>query len=214
LRVNRNAAERAVAESGLSMAETLTMMMLLRRADNDTLIVPERFTPSQDTLAAEVRVSVRWLQLLLKHLGQHDWIKVVPGRGRGHKTTYALLPEKVKPPPCDCRKRRTAVHPSSREKANRETPFTAGKGELGQTEKAKSAHTEPQVSVVIPLRASKGEGVRGGDPRCTCGAPISHLRKAQAGPLCVLCESRAGVSADVTRDMSRDSHVTDSGRTA
>jgi hypothetical protein len=39
--VKRGEAERAVAESNLSIAETLTMMMLLRRAHNDTLAVPD-----------------------------------------------------------------------------------------------------------------------------------------------------------------------------
>lgn len=39
--VNRGRAERAVAESSLPWPETLTMMMLLRRAHNDTLTVPD-----------------------------------------------------------------------------------------------------------------------------------------------------------------------------
>lgn len=50
--MNRGGAERAVAESSLPMAETLTMMMLLRRAHNDTLAVPDWRTLALPQLAA------------------------------------------------------------------------------------------------------------------------------------------------------------------
>lgn len=184
--MNRGQAERAVAESTLTQGETLTMMMLLRRSDNDTLIIPEWRTPTLPQLAAEVRVSTRWLRSMLDHLGRHGWVKVIPGRGRGHKSTYALMTEKVTPSPCDCRK-----------KGNRTSPFTQRKGDVGRTEKGNSRSANPQVSPDIAPRAPRGKGVKGeAPPRCTCGAPIGYLRMAQAGPLCVRCEAT-----------SRDSHA-------
>src|SRR5262245_26118743 len=100
--MNRGSAERAVAESSLPMAETLTMMMLLRRAHNDTLTVPDWRTPSLPQLGAEVRVSLSTIRRLLTHLERHSWVKRSAGRGRGHKSTYALLPNGVAPGPCDC----------------------------------------------------------------------------------------------------------------
>lgn len=166
--MNRGSAERAVAESDLSMAETLTMMMLLRRAHNDTLAVPDWRTPSLPQLAAEVRVTVRWQQLLLKHLGRHRWVKVAPGCGRGHKSTYALLPEGVAGDPCSCRKRR---NPSS--------PFPSRKGELGQQERVNSTGATPQASPRIAPRAHQGEEVKEGPRLCAvCGQAMDPVLPA------------------------------------
>jgi hypothetical protein len=156
--VNRGSAERAVAESGLSMAETLTMMMLLRRAHNDTLEVPSWRTPSLPQLAAEVRVTARWQRSLLTHLGRHSWVKVVPGRGRGHKSTYALLPTGVAGDPCSCRKRGTGKPPLRTEKGNWEVP-----------EKGNSANGKPQVTPVIAPRAHQGGRVNKGALACIGG---------------------------------------------
>ena len=100
--MNRGSAERAVAESDLSMAETLTMMMLLRRAHNDTLAVPDWRTPTLPQLAAEVRITVA--------IGSGSPTSGCTGgsrssgRGRGHKSTYSLLPRGVVPGPCGCLK--------------------------------------------------------------------------------------------------------------
>lgn len=173
--MNRGSAERAVAESDLSMAEKLTMMMLLRRAHNDTLEVPDWFTPSMPQLAAEVTISVRWLQILLKHLELHGWVKVVAGTGRGHKSVYSLVPG-ADPGRCDCTKRRTQVHPLRREKGNRATPFTERKGELGHAERANSNGAKPQVSRGFAPRVTEGEGVSRETPACIggCGKPARH----------------------------------------
>ena len=130
--VNRGSAERAVAESDLPMDETLTMMMLLRRAHNDTLAVPDWRTPALPQLAAEVRVSVSTIRRRLAHLERHGWVKVAPGRGRGHKSTYALLPAGAAPGPCDCLKGVTQAK-----------PFSAVKGVRGNAEKVSNEHTKP-----------------------------------------------------------------------
>jgi hypothetical protein len=149
--VNRGSAERAVAQSDLPMAETLTMMMLLRRAHNDTLTVPDWRTPSLPQLAAEVRITERWQRELLTHLERHGWVKVAPGRGRGHKSTYALLPGNAVPGPCDCRKRGTGKPPLQAEKGNSDVP-----------EKGNSTATEPQATPGIAPRAHQGGRVNKG----------------------------------------------------
>jgi len=159
--MNRGGAERAVAESNLSMAETLTMMMLLRRAHNDTLAVPDWRTPSQPQLAAEVRVSVSTIRRRLAHLERHGWVKRVPGRGRGHKSTYALLPGGVAPGSCDCRKGVTQVK-----------PFSAVKGVTQvNLEKVSNGYTKPQVAPDIAPRAHQGGRVDKGALACIgrCG---------------------------------------------
>jgi helix-turn-helix protein len=157
--MNRGGAERAVAESNLSMAETLTMMMLLRRAHNDTLAVPDWRTPSQPQLAAEVRVSVSTIRRRLAHLERHGWVKRVPGRGRGHKSAYALLPGGVAPGPCDCRKGVTQVK-----------PFSAVKGVTQvNLEKVSNGYTKPQVAPDIAPRAHQGGRVGKGALACIGG---------------------------------------------
>jgi hypothetical protein len=154
--VKRSDVERKVAESNLAMAEKLTMMMLARRADNDTGIVPDWYTPTQAQLAAEVTVSVRWLRELLGHLERHGWVKVASGRGRGHKSAYSLIPG-ADPGICQCSNKRGTGHPLLRaEKRYRETPFTAGKGELGRTEKGNWAPANPQVTNGFAPRDHQG----------------------------------------------------------
>jgi hypothetical protein len=160
--VNRGRAERAVAESDLSMDETLTMMMLLRRAHNDTLAVPDWRTPTLPQLAAEVRVSVSTIRRRLEHLELHGWVKRSAGRGRGHKSTYALLPVGMAPGPCGCLKGVTRVK-----------PFTAVKGVRGDREKVSNGYTKPQARLRIAPRAHQGGRVGKEAVACIgdCGRP-------------------------------------------
>jgi hypothetical protein len=160
--VNRGQAERAVAQSDLPMAETLTMMMLLRRAHNDTLTVPDWRTPSLPQLAGEVRVTERWQRELLAHLERHGWVKVAPGHGRGHKSAYTLMPGKAVPGPCDCPKRGTGEPPLQAERGNWDVP-----------EKGNSANGKPQVTPAIAPRAHQGGRVNKGALSCigNCGQP-------------------------------------------
>jgi hypothetical protein len=155
--VNRGSAERAVAESGLPMAETLTMMMLLRRAHNDTLAVPDWRTPALPQLAGEVRVDVRRVRRLLAHLERHGWVKRLAGRGRGRKSTYVLLPA---PGSCDCHEKRVSQPPITDRKGGLETPFCGqGKGVWEAQEKGAKPAASSQVSPGIAPRAHQGEGV-------------------------------------------------------
>jgi hypothetical protein len=92
-RMKRAQAENAVAAASLPMIDTLMMMMLLRRAHNDTLEIPPWYTPSLPQLAREVRTDVKRAKVVRADLAQHRWLKFAPGRGRGHKTDYLLLPD-------------------------------------------------------------------------------------------------------------------------
>lgn len=183
--MNRGSAERAVAESSLTMAETLTMLQLLRRAHNDTLEVPDWRTPTLPQLAFEVRVSLSTVRRLLKHLGLHTWVKVVPGRGRGHKSTYLLLPAGVAGDPCDCktggqhrkpapgrhRKRGTADHLSQPLKGvTRETRFPELKGVTEHREKVSTLPGARRSDPVLHQGITKGEVEQGA---CVggCGKP-------------------------------------------
>ena len=105
--MTRGRAEAAVAaETSLPMAETLVMMMLLRRAHNITLELPDWYTPSMPQLAREARLKgdVKRLKTVLAHLAQHRWLKYIPGQGRGHKSIYLLLPGGELGQPCACKK--------------------------------------------------------------------------------------------------------------
>ena len=88
----------------MPVTERFTVMMLLRRAHNDTLEVPPWRTPRVIGLAAEVGVGKRQMQRVLAHLDCHRWLKHVPGQGRGRKSVYLLLPDGKPGTPClsDC----------------------------------------------------------------------------------------------------------------
>jgi hypothetical protein len=146
--VNRAQAERAVEES--DQAEAL-MMMLLRRAHNDTLTIPDWRTPALPQLAAAARVSTSTARRRLAHLEKHGWVKRGAGRGRGHKSTYALLPEGVTPSRCDCLKGVTQME-----------PFQAGKGVKTAPEKVSNGPAKPQVTPDIAPRDVQGEGINKG----------------------------------------------------
>lgn len=178
--MNRGSAERAVGAAGLTVAEKLMMMMLLRRAHNDTCEVPDWRTPPVPQLGAEVRLDVRRTYRVLAHLERHGWIKRVAGNGRGHKSTYILLPDGV-PQPCDCTKLALRAI------------LYGKKGWLSEPgERVVSEPSLPpfpaQVRPPVSARALQGGRVARGGPACSrCKAPISHLRYAQAGPVCVRC---------------------------
>ena len=67
--LTRGKAETATAKAALPMAEKLTLMMLLRRAHNETLAVPDWRTPTMPELAGEVTLSVRQTRVVLKPPG-------------------------------------------------------------------------------------------------------------------------------------------------
>lgn len=87
-------------DASMPVVERFTMMMLLRRAHNDTLEVPPWRTPTVPALAAEVGVGRREMQYVLVHLDHHHWLKHVPGRGRGRRSVYTLLPDGTPGTPC------------------------------------------------------------------------------------------------------------------
>jgi DNA-binding MarR family transcriptional regulator len=149
--VNRSRAERAVEESDLDQAEALLMMMLLRRAHNDTLAVPDWRTPALPQLAVAARVSESTARRRLAHLEKHGWVKRSPGDGRGRKSTYALLPEGATPGKCDCPKGVTQME-----------PFQAVKGVKTAPERVSNALAEPQASPGIAPRDVQGERVNKG----------------------------------------------------
>jgi hypothetical protein len=114
--VKRGRAEALLAQDAtMPMAERFTVMMLLRRAHNDTLEVPAWRTPTVPELAAEVGVGKRDMQYVMDHVDYHHWAKHVPGQGRGHRSVYLLLPDGGAGTPClpDCPKRRGKVHARS-----------------------------------------------------------------------------------------------------
>ena len=178
--VNRGSAERAVEDSDLPMAETLTMMMLLRRAHNDTLTVPDWRTPSLPQLAAAVRVDVRRVRRLLAHLERHGWVKRSAGHGRGHKSTYALLPGGVAGDPCSCRKRGTGEPPIDRQKRGSGNPLLrTEKGVWEAQEKGVKLAASSQVSPGIAPRAHQGGRVSKGALACIGGCGHAARRNCR-----------------------------------
>ncbi len=143
--MKRAEAERAVADSNLDRPEKLTLMMLLRRAHNDTLEVPGWRTPTLRQLAPEAcfgtpaSPDTRGLRRVLAHLASHGWVKYVAGQG--HRSTYILLPGGVVPEACvpgACTRQKGGVgNPLSiAEKGVLRTPLSwAEKGVPGTREK-------------------------------------------------------------------------------
>jgi hypothetical protein len=223
--VNRGSAERTVAESSLPMADALILMMLLRRANNDTLEVPGWRTPALPELAAEVRMSVWTLRRRLQHLEQHGWVKYVPGRGRTRTTAYTMLPQ---PGPCDCpHKRRAPMTDAERARRYRqkkgcsprdvkgcsprdEATVKGGnprdaesvKGCNPRVEKGATSRASSQVSPALSPRAHQGGGVAKGALACIGGCG----RAARRG--CSTCWDHAyleaGVGANADTNVPRD----------
>jgi hypothetical protein len=144
------------------MAETLAAMMLLRRADNDTCIVPDKYTPTLPKLAAECRLDVRRLRRKLAHLELHGFVKYTPGRGRGHKSSYVLMPDGPPspcPPDCPGRDRDDDRPRSKRGRGKPSFDFTKGGAE--SAEKGARSFASSQVSADNALRAPRGKGGEG-----------------------------------------------------
>jgi hypothetical protein len=164
--MNRGQAERAVAESNLPATDVLILMMLLRRAHNDTLAVPDWRTPTLPQLAQECRASVRTLRRRLPHLEQHGWVKRSAGTGRGRKSAYTMLPQPV---PCDCPHKRKApttdaerAHRYRQRKGDSSRDTETVKGVNPRDEKGTTSRTEPQVTTDIAPRAHQGGRVNKG----------------------------------------------------
>jgi hypothetical protein len=173
-RISRGKAEDAVAEAGLPMIETLTMMMLLRRAHNDTLEVPDWRTPSLPQLAREVRCDVRRLKRVRAHLDQHRWLKYVPGQGRGHKSVYLLLPEGEPGDSCNCIKEGSRDPLLQPEKRGHLEPIKGGIG------RDISPAQSTDVTKGYVARESPAPGEQDRQDCCAvCGSPVSLLGQAQ-----------------------------------
>lgn len=78
--MTRNAAERLVEQSPLKPGERAVMHALLRRADNRTCEIPDRFAPErQGVLARWAGLSERQTRRVLRHLELHGWLSVESG---------------------------------------------------------------------------------------------------------------------------------------
>lgn len=85
--------EAAVWHSELEPAARLIVLALLRKADNDTAVVPPEHTPSLTTLQAMTGLSRSTLTEWLNALEDAGWVKRIrPPKGtRDERTRYVLL---------------------------------------------------------------------------------------------------------------------------
>jgi hypothetical protein len=147
--MNRNEARRIVERNTyLHTAEKAALYDLLLRADNWDCAIPDQYSPKMPELARGVALKSRAVQYLLRHLDLHGWLTVKPGRGRGHKSTYVLLP-RTPDDACRC------------EKAQASAAFGSRKGATNDTKKVQSASALSQVDPSSAQKAMKGRKVKG-----------------------------------------------------
>lgn len=157
--------------SYLTSSEKHVLLTLLEVAQNDDCTLLDRWTPTVAALSIQTSLSLATVKRAMRHLEQHGWLCRRSGQGRGHKSSYALLPREPDAL-CSC------------EKGSQRTPCVATKG---LTMSHKRAHSEPrkgsrglgnpQVEPGFALReAGIGEGV-------VSRAPATHLHQ------CIRCDS-------------------------
>lgn len=143
----------------LTSSEKHVLLTLLEVAQNDDCTLLDRWTPSVSTLSVQTSLSLATVKRAMRHLELHGWLSRKPGMGRGHKSSYALLPREPDAL-CPC------------EKGSPRTPCESTKGltmslERGHSEPRKGSRglENPQVEPGFALReAGIGEGVVGKAP--------------------------------------------------
>ena len=148
----RSDAERLLARrADLPQAETLAMLWLLSRADNDTCALPVQFTPKHAELATWLRCTPRHLRRVLAHLELHGWIKRVPGQEPAARAPMPCCPAWSRAAATADRKKGTRVSPFYRRKGTRVSPK---KGDIVRCSAAGQRRFSTEGS-------SEGEGVEG-----------------------------------------------------
>lgn len=230
--MKRAEAERAVADSNLDRPEKLTLMMLLRRAHNDTLEVPGWRTPTLRQLAPEAcfgtpaSPDTRGLRRVLAHLASHGWVKYVAGQG--HRSTYILLPGGVVPeacvpgactrqkggvgnPPFHCRKGGAADPPILGRKGGARNPRKGGHAALPPVSLATVGSGISGVSGCdVPVNWTEYVRMKSGPSMNHCGSafarkpmpPSAALIAAGLSPVKTVISSVLPCSSDVRMDQN------------
>jgi hypothetical protein len=185
-------------EAGLAMkrcgylqpSERLVFLTLLEHADNSDCAIPERMTPTLAQLGDWTALDRRTVQRSIQHLDQHKWLAREPGRGRGHRSGYRLVPVD---PDGECRCEKAAPrHPLSRRKGGMTPPFSERKGGVSAQEKAACDFTEPAESLTqehLSTKGREGEETKGACQRCDRPQPEWVL--ASRDGMCIDCARRA-----------------------
>lgn len=87
----------------LTAADKSVFRTLLERANNDDCKVPPFQTPTIPELTLATSLGRATVFRALDHLERHKWMVRTPGKGRTHKSSYALVvegPDAL----CECRK--------------------------------------------------------------------------------------------------------------
>jgi hypothetical protein len=139
----------------LTAAERLVFLALLEVANNVDCVVPDNMTPTVPTLAGWTHLGRTTVKRATNHLASHGWLVCEPGRGRGNRSTYALVPREPDPA-CQCLKgpQRTPLVVA---KGSNETP----KRVQIEQEKGPTGPEFLQVTTDIARRDSREEKGRG-----------------------------------------------------
>lgn len=176
--MNRNAAGMRVKRCPyLTAAERLVFFALLEVADNADCRVPVTMTPTVPTLAAWTHLGRTTVKRATHHLASHGWLHCEPGKGRGNRSTYALVPREPDPA-CLCEKGPPRT-PLAVVKGSTETP----KRVQIEQEKGPTAPVSAQVKPAIARRDSREE--KGGSG-CNVN-PDDNCRGAAELLSCQLC---------------------------
>jgi hypothetical protein len=154
----------------MRLAEKAVFYALLERSNNDDCAIPYRYTPSLAQLAEAVGGSKSTVVLALDHLEWHRWIhrKRVSNPGRGHKTTYQLIPGGFCHPYCELLTRRRRPSPNSRRqssaapKGSDSRTLSDGKGSDSRTLKGSDSHPQTRRSAFVPHVGSTEGGTKQG----------------------------------------------------
>jgi hypothetical protein len=100
--VTRFDVERAVRVSDLPASERLVLFVLLTHADNDSVIIPAKFTPSLTGLASETGLDRTTVARILRRLESQEWVRrqrpPVEESRKGARTRYQMtVPDLVAP---------------------------------------------------------------------------------------------------------------------
>lgn len=159
--MKRNDAGRIVKRCAyLAPTDKLVFLMLLEGADNTNCTVPDYMTPTTPELAVWTSLSLATVKRSIRHLELHGWLQRDPGRGRGRKSTYGLVPRE---PDACCGCEKVSLRALSDEsKGVTPEPFMDTKGVTGdkkrghlEQEKGSDDLGTPQVSPAIVGRDSR-----------------------------------------------------------
>ena len=87
----RGEIDRAIGQARMGPSDAAFLRALLRRADNETTEVTDRYAASLTRLAADAKLSERTIQRAAAHTIRHGWWKPAPRTGNTRRITGLIM---------------------------------------------------------------------------------------------------------------------------